>query len=291
MRFARVAFVASCLLTACQGATLLRIASGGLGGIDSKGNIWSPDASFNSGAAWVNCGTSTTPVCPPGLDRPPYLNLRYQTSFSYTLQFPPGLYQVTLAFIEPNKTGPGQRVFSVSLNGATALSQFDIYQATGAALIPTVRSFPVVATSGAIQIQFTATVGNAVVSGIQVDDLVMIGPTGAQGPSGAPGPSGAAGPQGSPGPMVPIQIDSYQVICSKQPPQNCSGAFALTRGAIGRILVLKNRLLLLPGEYTIGAPDAAGGISIALVGPIVDNDLITLVYPASGPVSAIGAPQ
>ena len=172
MTFVRLA-VLSCLATVLHGQTLLRIASGGPGGTDAQGNVWSPDAFANGGATWINCGSSTTPVCPTGLAAP-YLNLRYQTSFSYTLQVSPGFYNLMLEFIEPNKTGPNQRLFNVSVNGLAALSSFDVFQASGGALVPLSRTFPVMTTNGAIQIQFTGTLGNAIISGIELNALAAI---------------------------------------------------------------------------------------------------------------------
>lgn len=278
----KFATVALALALQGQAATLLRIASGGPGGTDTTGNIWSPDANFNSGATWTNCGSPTTPPCPPSSNFPPfpalaapYVNLRYAQSFSYTLQVAPGYYIVTLAFIEPNKTAVGQRLFNVLINGQQALSSFDVFQASGGALKPIQKAFPVVAASGTIQIQFTALVGNAIVSGVELDQ--------------------AAGP---PGPLVPIQMDSYQVICSAQPPQNCTGKFALVYGPIGRIFVFVRppgslgSLLLTPDQYVVGPPDGAQGISVTLTAwPVPDNTVVTLVYPAYGPASAIGTPQ
>jgi Malectin domain len=168
LTFARGMVIALCLATAGNTAPLLRIAAGGPGGADSLGNVWSPDAFFSGGATWTNCGSATTPAC-PGAVAPPYFNLRYQTSFYYTLQVSPGFYNLTLAFLEPNKTGPGQRLFNVTINGQGALNSFDIFQASGGQLHPITRAFPVVSTSGAIQVVFTGIVGNAVVSGLQLD--------------------------------------------------------------------------------------------------------------------------
>ena len=335
MTFARLA-VLVCLATAGYGQALLRIAAGGPGGTDGAGFVWSPDAFAGGGATWTNCGSSTTPVCPANLTAP-YLNLRYQTSFSYLLQVSPGFYTMTLDFIEPNKTGPGQRLFNVAINGQTALSSFDIFKASGGVLVPLSRAFPVISTNGTIQIQFTALAGNAVVSGIELDAMASVpGPPGPQGPPGAaggtgpPGPAGVAGavgavgpsgpqgtagsvgpqgpagvagpvgaagtpgatgPQGSPGPMVPIQFDSFQVNCSAQPALNCTGQFALTRGAVGRIFVIQNGLIVQPQCYTFGPFTNTNSVGVTISCPVNTGDVIMLAYPASGPASAIGAPQ
>jgi Malectin domain len=155
MRLALAIFVAASL----PAATVLRIACGGPGGMDPSGNTWQADASFSGGFTWSNPGQ---PV--------PYSNLRFATSFSYTLQLAPGAYNVTLKFLEPNKTGPGQRRFSVTANGLTVVSNLDLFAETGL-LKPVDRTFPVTVTGNTLQLQLAGSQGNAVVSGIQVDAL------------------------------------------------------------------------------------------------------------------------
>lgn len=145
-----------CLSITAQAATVMRIACGGSGGAG-----WQPDAYFTGGARWTND--------PPAGLVTPYLNLRYATSFSYSIPLPAGQYSVTLKFIEPNKTGPGQRLFGVSINGGQVTSGLDLFAAAGA-LKPYDLSFPATS-AGYLKIDITATLGNAVLSGIQVDSV------------------------------------------------------------------------------------------------------------------------
>jgi len=91
--------------------------------------------------------------------------------------------------------------------------------------------------------------------------------------------------------MVPIQFDSFHVACDTQSPSNCSAQFALTRMAIGRIFVLQNGLVMLPQCYSLIALQPPNNAAIQFTCPTKDGDVITLVYPASGPASAIGNPQ
>jgi Malectin domain len=294
-KFARQCALLFCLATAGQCATLLRIAAGGPGGADPLGNVWSQDAYSSGGASWVNCGIPPT-SCPPGLT-PPFFNLRYGTSFSYSIPVAPGLYTVTLGFIEPNKTGPGQRLFSVSTNGFSALSRLDVFQEAGGALKPITKTFPVIAVGGLISLQFTGNVGNAVISGIQVSDLAVVGATGPQGPPGQAGLQGVPGPQGTPGPLLPIQYDAFTILCSVAPPP-CTAKVALTRFPVGRIGVFRNGKLMGDQNYTLDPPDQNGAIGITFANPLTngepplaDGDVLLMVYPATGPAGNIGQPH
>lgn len=91
--------------------------------------------------------------------------------------------------------------------------------------------------------------------------------------------------------MVPIQFDSFQVNCSAQPALNCTGQFALTRGAVGRIFVIQNGLIVQPQCYTFGPFTNTNSVGVTISCPVNTGDVIMLAYPASGPASAIGAPQ
>jgi hypothetical protein len=61
---------------------------------------------------------------------------------------------VTLKFAENYFTQPGQRLFGVSINGQTVLSNFDILGAAGGANKAIDRSFSVSVTGGAVTIHF-----------------------------------------------------------------------------------------------------------------------------------------
>jgi hypothetical protein len=143
-------------------ANVLRVAIGGAGGVDGAGNTWAADTGVCGGSTWVNAPST-------GL-LPPFLNLRYAPSFSCSLSLAAGEYQVTLQMIEPNKTGAGQRIFSVTVGASAVVSNLDLFSSFGL-LKPTSSSFPVTVTGPALKLQFTASVGNAVVSGISVDTV------------------------------------------------------------------------------------------------------------------------
>ena len=91
-----------------------------------------------------------------------------QSAFGFDFPVSNGSYNVTLYFTELNKTGAGQRVFDVTMNGATILNRFDIWQAAGGANKAISRSFPVTVTGGQISLDFIREVENAKISAIAV---------------------------------------------------------------------------------------------------------------------------
>ena len=76
---------------------------------------------------------------------------------------------VTLYFAETYVTAAGQRLFSVSINGTSVLSSFDIYASAGGQNRAIARTFTTTAnSSGQVVIQFTAQTENPKVNGITV---------------------------------------------------------------------------------------------------------------------------
>ena len=76
---------------------------------------------------------------------------------------------VTLYFVESYVTAAGQRLFSVTINGTTVLSSFDIYAAAGGQNRAIARTFNTTAnSSGQVVIGFTAQTENPKVNGITV---------------------------------------------------------------------------------------------------------------------------
>src|SRR5258706_1273454 len=85
---------------------------------------------------------------------------------------PAGTYQVKLFFAEVYFTQPGQRVFTVVINGTAKLSNYDTVADVGA-LKGVVKSFPVTTTSASptITVSFAHVTENPSVKGIEVDQL------------------------------------------------------------------------------------------------------------------------
>ena len=90
------------------------------------------------------------------------------TSASYPV--PNGTYMVKLHFAETFSgiTGPGQRVFTVALNGNTVLSNFDVYAQAGGADAALSETFPVTVTDGQVTITFTSGRENPEINGIEI---------------------------------------------------------------------------------------------------------------------------
>ena len=137
-----------------SGATLFRKACGGPGGVDPQGNAWQADAYYTGGLAWTaanQASMSTLPV--------PYKILRYSSSagapVTYTYAVTPGSYTVTLLFLEPNKTGAGQRLFDVSINGNVLDAHYDVFAKAGGAMKPYSEAYETSADSGKITIVLT----------------------------------------------------------------------------------------------------------------------------------------
>ena len=109
---------------------------------------WSADTGFTGGTP-----ASTTATIAGTPDPALYQTERYNV-FTYNFTVPNGSHTVTLKFAEIYYTAPGQRIFSVALNGATVLSNFDIVASAGGANIAYDRAFPVTVTNGTVTLQF-----------------------------------------------------------------------------------------------------------------------------------------
>jgi hypothetical protein len=98
-----------------------------------------------------------------------FQTLRYG-NFSYTIPAAPGLYTVTLDLVEPNKTGSGQRLFYVAVNGVRT-ANLDLWQlAGGANKQPYILKLYGVS-NGQLKIEFVTVLWNAVVSAIHVEQM------------------------------------------------------------------------------------------------------------------------
>lgn len=141
----------------------MRINSGGPAYTDSTGQTWATDNSYYGGAIWAvaaNIANTNDPTL--------YQTCRYGV-FTYIATVPNGNYTVTLKFAETGIYGVGQRTFNVALNGAEALTNFDVFAAAGGMYTAVDRSFPLTVTNGLISIQFTnGTASSPMVNAIQV---------------------------------------------------------------------------------------------------------------------------
>jgi hypothetical protein len=78
-------------------------------------------------------------------------------------------FTVALTFAEPDGLSPGQRVFSVRMQGQPVLTDFDIALEAGGADRGVVREFPGVLIDEALELEFTASTGRpALLCGVEL---------------------------------------------------------------------------------------------------------------------------
>jgi hypothetical protein len=144
---------------------------------DTNGNAWLPDQFVTGGTAYTNSNTIAGSTPAPQV----YRSERYgqgKSSFAYNIPVSNGTYNVNLDFAESYVTGPGQRIFNVSINGAQVLTNFDIYAAAGGMNIPVVKTFNVPVTNGTLNINFLpGSAENAKINGIEVVPGALPPPT------------------------------------------------------------------------------------------------------------------
>ena len=78
------------------------------------------------------------------------------------------LYTVRLHFAELEHAKPGERVFSVTIQGNRVLSEFDILQEAGGPFRSVVREFKGIKVTDVLVLEFAPTVGMPLLSGIEV---------------------------------------------------------------------------------------------------------------------------
>jgi hypothetical protein len=124
------------------------------------------DQFFTGGTAWAD----------PAMGAGVFATLRYGTNFSYDVKIPNGFYTVKLSMLEPNKTGPNQRRFTVMANGIQS-DPIDLFALTGAVNAQYTTTLMAMVGNGHLKLTFVATLSNAVVSAIDIEQAVNL-PTG-----------------------------------------------------------------------------------------------------------------
>jgi hypothetical protein len=127
----------------------------------------STDSGYSGGARWTGAAIAGQAI--------PFNSMRSSSPlgspFSYSFTLAPGKYTVTLQFIEPRADqSAGQRLLNVAINGAAVITGLDLFAAAGALKPYTSASLPVTV-AGVLKIDVSATAGNAILSGIRIDDV------------------------------------------------------------------------------------------------------------------------
>ena len=133
------------------GFTPIRVGSGNTSPYtDTLGNVWSADTGYSPSPG----NADRVAVAISGTPDPALYQYERWGAFSYSFTAPTGSYTVTLKFAETSFSGPNQRVFNVTINGTTVLSNFDIYVAAGNASSTAIDKSFTVSSSGTITIGF-----------------------------------------------------------------------------------------------------------------------------------------
>jgi hypothetical protein len=177
---------------------------------DVQGNTWLADQRFDlsTGYGYVDfSATSSESVGGPGIAVSGTANdavfgTARQGHDAYVVNLPNGTYDLKLSFAEVSGdiTAAGQRVFDVVVEGVSVsvLTAFDIYDRVGAQ-VATVKQVPgVVVTDSQLKMVFVAEQGLAVVSGIEITEVVLA-------PTPSPTPTATIGPTPTPTP-APVAV-------------------------------------------------------------------------------------
>lgn len=143
------------------GTTTFTVNTGGSAYTSPSGAVYVADTGYSGG----KIGTTTASIAGT-TEVALYQNERYG-NFSYAIPVANGNYTVTLKFAEIYWTAAGKRVFSVTVNGNTVLSNLDIFAKAGKNKAYDV-DVPVSVTNGMLNIGFVTQVDNATVSAIKV---------------------------------------------------------------------------------------------------------------------------
>ena len=150
---------------------------------DSSGNVWLPEQGFEGGATVEHDPATATPIAgtrDPGL----FLSEHYSMD-SFSCKLPNGKYVAKLYFAETYDgiTGPGERVFSFSVQGHE-FKNFDVWLKAGGPNRAYIETVPVEVTNGEFRIVFTSQVENPQINAIEIIPR-SAGDTSAEAPSPA----------------------------------------------------------------------------------------------------------
>ncbi len=139
----------------------------------SATGIFSADQYFTGGTVYTN--TATIDMSQITTNAPPaaIFNSERYGAMTYTIpnRTAGSAQTVTLYFAETYQTASGQRLFNVSINGTSVLSNFDIYVSAGGQNKAIAKTFNTTAnSSGQVVIQFSTITDNPKVNGISVTD-------------------------------------------------------------------------------------------------------------------------
>jgi hypothetical protein len=211
-----------------------------------------------------------------------YTRERYG-DFGYSFDIADGTYDVTLHFCEMYRTGPGQRIFDVLIEGQIVLDDLDIFSEVGANAALKKSFAGVVVRDGQLNIDFTQQVENPEINGIELNASAGPVPTQTPSPSPSPSPTTAPTPTTPPAPTPTPTVPPTPTPAPTTPPAPTpTPTPAPTPGATMRVTTVDVRIASLWlgwrtwGEAGITVVDAAGmpvpGATVAGHWEIATND-------------------
>ena len=152
--------------------TEIRIDSGALVAGKAQGARFGSDAFFLGGSSGTvikpaDYGKPEVAMIISGTQNPEIAATFREGTFGYRIPLRNGVYAVTLTFIEPTAK-PGERRFNVIANGRTTIRDLDIARSTSQPLMALTRTFPMTVRDGELTLDFVPSIGQAVVSSIEV---------------------------------------------------------------------------------------------------------------------------
>jgi hypothetical protein len=150
----------------------LRVNAAGNEYVDSQSNIWVADQAYTSGS-WGFYGADNTVDRGTGhsisgtVDDRIYQTERYGLS-GYRFDLGNGTYDITLHFAETYRTGVGQRVFDVSIEGQVVLDNLDIYSEVGYSTALKKVFNNVTIQDGQLNIEFASSIEEPEINGIEI---------------------------------------------------------------------------------------------------------------------------
>jgi hypothetical protein len=130
---------------------------------DSQGHAWVADTKYCTGGNTYSTTHAITGALPASTDGALYQTQRYNstTNAVCTIPVPAGTYTVTAKIDEPFFSGAGDRVYNLTINGTTELSNFDAFVAAGGEYKAIDKTFTVTTTGAAMTIAIVNVTQNA----------------------------------------------------------------------------------------------------------------------------------
>ena len=150
--------------TTAQAAAVAAINCGGPAYTDVLyGTAYSADTDFSGGYTY-----SVSQTISGTADSTLYQTMRWG-DFTYNIpNILNGTYSVTLKFAETYWNSAGKRVFDVSANGQTVITNLDVYAAAGGSNKAYDQTFNVTVSNGTLILAFTPIIDNAIVNALEV---------------------------------------------------------------------------------------------------------------------------